>query len=241
MDENHTLKNIRRIHRDTSLDLVLEYIRNAILDGTFPPGMQLKQSVIAKNLGVSQGPTREALIQLVGEGLVEIQSFHGMFVRRLGQKDIEEIYQLRLALESLAIKTALPTLKAPEQMQKLETLVAATIQAEEGGNYDQAVANDLAFHHFIVDFSGNQRLINFWESLLAQSRYILRQLYQVEREMFHENMAQNHLVILEGIRTQDVPAIQKILQEHMEYAMTRLLRLIQSQNSMPQLAQGQLR
>lgn len=231
MDEKQTLGNIGRIHRDTSLDVVLEYIRNAILDGTFPPGMQLKQSVIAKNLGVSQGPTREALIQLEGEGLVEIQPFHGMFVRQLDQKDIEEIYQLRLALESLAVKTAMPTLKLPEHMQKIEALVSQTIQAEESGNYAQAVANDLAFHHYIVSLSGNQRLINFWDSLLAQSRYILRQLYQVEREMFHENMAQNHLVILEGIRSQDVPAVQKILEEHMEYAMTRLLRLIQSQEN----------
>jgi DNA-binding GntR family transcriptional regulator len=213
------------------LDVVLEYIRNAILDGTFPPGMQLKQSVIAKNLGVSQGPTREALIQLEGEGLVEIQPFHGMFVRQIGQKDIEEIYQLRLALEALAVKSALPTMKEPEHMQKLEAFVSATIQAEESGDYQQAVANDLAFHHYIVSLSGNQRLVNFWDSLLAQSRYILRQLYQVEREMFHENMAQNHLVILEGIRNQDVPAVQKILEEHMGYAMTRLLRLFQLQNN----------
>jgi DNA-binding GntR family transcriptional regulator len=231
MNEKSTLESIERIHRDTSLDVVMEYIRNAILDGTFPPGIQLKQSVIANNLGVSQGTTREALIQLVGEGIVENQPFRGMFVRQLDQKDVEEIYQLRLVLESLAVKIALPTLKAPEHMQKLEILVAETIRAEEEGNYEQAVANDLAFHHYIINVTGNQRLINFWDSLLAQSRYILRQLYRVEHELFHESMAQNHSIILEGIQAQDIPAVQKILEEHMEYAMIRLVRLVQSQNN----------
>ena len=220
------------VRRDTSLELVLEYIRNAILDGTFPPGTQLKQSVIASDLGVSQGPTREALIQLVSEGLVENIPFHGMFVRELTCKDVEEIYQLRQGLESLAVKIALPILKKPEHSARLEQLIQETIQAEEMGEYEQAVAKDLAFHRYLVETSGNERLINFWNSLLAQARVILRKLYQVEREVFHESMAQNHRIILEAIKIQDYEAIENVLQEHMDYARTRLLRLIQTEDKL---------
>jgi DNA-binding GntR family transcriptional regulator len=218
------------VRRDTSLELVLEYIRNAILDGTYPPGTQLKQSVIASDLGVSQGPTREALIQLVSEGLVENVPFHGMFVRQLTYKDVEEIYQLRQALESLAMRIALPILNTPEHLAVLEQLVQDTIRAEELGDYEKAVANDLAFHRYMVKASGNERLINFWSSLLAQATVILRRLYQVERELFHESMAQNHQVILEAIKTQDDEEVEHILREHMDYACSRLVRLIQSQD-----------
>ncbi len=216
------------VRRDTSLELVLDYIRKTILEGKFPPGTQLKQSVIASKLGVSQGPTREALIQLVSEGLVENIPFHGMFVRQVKVKDVEEIYQLRQVLEALALKTALSILKEPEHIAKLEQIIRDTIQAEEMEDYEQAVANDLAFHRYLVEASRNERLINFWNSLLAQAQLILRRLYQVEREEYHESMAKNHQIILEAIKSQDYDVIEHILQEHMDYACTRVIRLLQS-------------
>jgi DNA-binding GntR family transcriptional regulator len=222
------MKIAKGIHRDTSLEVVLEYIRDAILDGTFQPGFQLKQSVIASQLGVSQGPTREALIRLVGEGLAENIPYHGVFVRQLTSKDVDEIYQLRKGLESLAVKIALPTLKRPEYFSQLEQLIKEMIQAEDKGDFTQAVAKDLAFHRCLVEVSGNERLINFWSSLLAQSRWILRDLYRVEREVFKESMAQNHQVILEGIKNQDSEAIKIILEEHMDYARIRVLQHLQN-------------
>lgn len=219
------------LQRDTSLECAVEYIRNAILEGTYKPGTQLKQSEIASLLGVSQGPTREALIHLVAEGLVENIPFKGMFVRKLTEKDIEEIYQIRTALESLAIQIALPLLKQEEHLHKLEQLMEETIEAEKSGNYSYAVLLDLNFHRYIVELSGNSRLLNFWDSLLAQSRYVLRNLYETYPATGNDGLAANHRLILDALRSKSYPEIQQVIVEHMNFAATKLIELVTSQDA----------
>jgi DNA-binding GntR family transcriptional regulator len=150
---------IEVLQRDTSPEAVLELLRKRIIDGTFQPGMQLKQSIISSQLGVSVSPVREALIRLVEEGLVENPPYRGMFVRRLTPKDVVEIYQLRLALEFLAIQLDLPKFQIPENLEKAYQLVQHIHESERANDFEQATISDLNFHRYFVELSGNSRLL----------------------------------------------------------------------------------
>jgi DNA-binding GntR family transcriptional regulator len=221
MNENH-------LHRDTSYDGVLEFIQNAILDGTYPPGMQLKQSMIASTLGVSQGPTREALVHLVSEGLVESNPYKGMFVKVITRKDVEEIYKLRAVLETLAIQSVLPTL-GDKNFKDLEQIIHNILEAIKVGNHSGAVLEDLNFHKYLVELSGNLRLIKFWNSLLTQSRFALKNLYATQEKSLSDSLALNHTNILKAIRSGDVGKIRETLEEHMEFASSRLVQMLNSE------------
>lgn len=216
--------NMGVIERGTSLEGVLEVLRAAILDGRFPPGSQLKQSVIAEELGVSQGPVREALGRLSEEGLVESIPYRGMFVRKLTKKDVDEIYQLRTALETLAVKLALPKLRQGGNVRLLTELVEDAISAAHQGDEEAAVQADLIFHRTLVQLSGNSRLIKVWDSLLAQARFVLRKHYAVQNKAGLETLASNHLVVLNALKQDDdIGRIIKIIEEHLDIARVGLL------------------
>jgi DNA-binding GntR family transcriptional regulator len=214
------------LHRDTSLEMTAEFLRNQILNGVYKPGMQLKQSVIANQLGVSQGPTREALIQLEGEGLIEKIPYRGMFVRILSEKDVEEIYQLRGALEILAIRVCLDKLTLPDNLDKLGKMYDAIIQAESSTDYNQAVLADLNFHRFMVELSGNMRLLDIWDSLLAQCRYLLQRLYEFQNQTRGESLGKNHDIVINAIRTGDFNHISRVMLEHMDFAKNEFQKFI---------------
>ncbi len=93
-------------------------LRRAILEAQLPPGERLVETSLAEQLGVSRGPLREAIRQLVEEGLVDQTPFRGAVVRSLSVEDIKEIYSFRLLLESCAFKIVLDK-RNPQLFQKL--------------------------------------------------------------------------------------------------------------------------
>jgi len=215
-----------KLQRDTSYDGVLDLLRNKIIDGSFPPGTRLKQSIIASQLGVSMSPVREALIRLVDEGLVESTPYRGMIVGRLTQHDVEEIYDLRLALEFSAIQKALPKLQNPSILEKANLLIKNIQKAENLKDFEKAVVADLNFHRYYVKFSDNERLIKSWDSLYAQSRYILHNLYYVQTHTSGNNIDfGDHSRISNAIITGDQQIIYHTLSEHMKFAASTLIRL----------------
>lgn len=225
--------NNRILQRDVSLESIVDLLRNDILEGEYLPGEQLKQTEIASMLGVSQGPVREALIRLVSEGLVENVPFRGMFVRKLEREDVLEIYQLRTALESLAVKLALPLIKEQEHLDKLQEFIQLNEEAEREGDNSKAVEMDLSFHRYIVALSGNSRLIEIWNSLLAQSQYALRQLYEIQKASNETTLAKNHTLILDTLRNGDYQEICEALAHHMDIASDRLGVMIEDRDRLP--------
>ena len=211
------------LERGTSYDSVLEALRAAIIAGEFQSGSQLKQSVIAEKLGVSQGPVREALGRLTVEGLVETIPFRGMFVRKLAKCDVEEIYQVRMALEVLAFRLAFNTLREPKNIQMLEKLLVVTVEAAKTPDYEAAVAADLNFHRYLVELSDNTRLLKIWDSLLAQARFILSKLYALNEGANIMNLALNHEKLLISINEGDLNESIRMIEEHLEFARISLL------------------
>lgn len=88
----------------TLRERLVAVLRRAVLEATLPPGSRLVETKLAEQLGVSRGPLREAIFELVKEGLLEQIPFRGTVVRSLSVEDIQEIYSFRTLLESFAFK-----------------------------------------------------------------------------------------------------------------------------------------
>ena len=132
------------LDRRTLWQRVHDHLRDEIVSGALPPGAELHEFALARSLGVSRGPVREALGRLATEGLVTIRPRRGAIVRALSNEEFIEAYQVREALEMMAVRLAVPRL-TPEQLVAMERLiddmlvtVAALLETGELTSVDEA-------------------------------------------------------------------------------------------------------
>ncbi len=157
----------------TLSDYVADQLRQAILAEQFKPNERLVEQDIAQDMETSRGPVRDALKILENEGLVVRQSHHGAFVAELHPEDFIEIYTLREALETLAIRYAIQ-FASDEEIERLADLVKSMASMAQQ-DYTQVDATDLdmQFHHTLCLISGHKRVLGFWESMSGQIRLVL--------------------------------------------------------------------
>jgi DNA-binding GntR family transcriptional regulator len=139
----------------TAQDLVLTSVRAAILAGVLSPGARLRQEDLAERFGTSRIPVREALRALEYEGLVTSEPHRGFTVTELDADDVEEVYDLRIVLESHAVRVALPLL-TDEDLEELEQLYQAMTGAVAP---DEQLAARERFYIRLYSVSGRPRLV----------------------------------------------------------------------------------
>ncbi len=144
--------------RDENLRVeVAKAIRDAIFDGSLGPGEQVQESAIARQMGISRGPIREALLMLEREGLIRIRPNRGAFVRSLTLDEVAEIFSLRLPLEAMALNLARPKTTA-EIFNQLALRVEGIHNLFREGQINRMVQEIFVFHGIIWETSGHDLL-----------------------------------------------------------------------------------
>ncbi len=187
-------------------------LRKDILSGAELPGNLLAESAVARRLGVSRVPVREALFELEREGLVEFSDTGRAFVKELTPQDFEELFVLRLTLEPVAARLAAPKLK--ESLSKLEKNLAATQRAK---SVQEVTRLDLEFHEIILTASGNARLLKLWRSMRGELELWLGRLHRSHQLQTRETLLQTteaHQDIIEGFKSQTPATCERLLREH---------------------------
>ncbi len=154
----------------TAQELVLTSVRDAILAGVLDPGARLRQEELADLFGTSRIPVREALRALEYEGLVRSEPHRGFTVTSLDADDVEEVYELRILLESHAIRLALPLLTA-EDLEDLDGLFA---QMKGAANPDDELAARERFYLRLYSVTGRPRLVGLIARLRQEVARALR-------------------------------------------------------------------
>jgi DNA-binding GntR family transcriptional regulator len=146
---------------------VYEHLHEEIRQQRLPPGTELREAALAKELGVSRGPIREAVTRLAAEGLVTVRPRHGAVVRELTAEEMIDAYQVREILEATAMRLAVPRLSEKDfaQLEGLTDLM--TLLAEQGDIAKFFEAN-VAFHELICQLSGNKKLMQVHHTLMVE-------------------------------------------------------------------------
>lgn len=192
---------------------VREHLRDEILSNRLPPGTHLQEEVTAAQLGISRAPVREALRLLAAEDLVTIAPRRGVIVKALSAQEFLAAYQVREALEVLAIRLAIPRfsdadVKAFRDLHKEMALHAA------GGEVDRFFETNARFHMLVVDRSGNERLHDIYRQLMNQTRrYRMRSMSL--RGGLERSLAE-HAAILEAVERRDVNEAMRLLSDHVQ-------------------------
>lgn len=201
---------------------VADTLRQQIARGLLSPGERLREMHIARQMGVSQTPVREALRLLEREGLVTHRPRRGVYVIQLLPRDVDEIYSLRCALESLAIRRAL-LFMTPYDLRAIERIVVEMETAAEVGDVDGLVTCAARFHEAICVLSRHDRLLTTWRQVVAQTSHI----GAVAGQLYVDHLpaeAAYHRAVLDALRTGDPDVAELAIKGHFQQAGHQLLR-----------------
>jgi len=193
-------------------DSTASRLREEIFNGLAEPGTLMAEAAVAKRLGVSRVPVREALFTLQREGLVEFSTTGRAFVKKLSPQDFEELYELRLTLEPLAAKLAAPCLK--HDTASLEQNLAATLAAK---SVQDVTRLDLEFHEMILAASGNARLLKLWTSLRGELDLWLGRLHRKHQRQTKETRdatVKAHRSLIKCFQSQSPAACARMMTTH---------------------------
>lgn len=208
----------------TAQDLVLTSMREAILTAALPPGTRLRQEKLAEIFGTSRIPVREALRALEYEGLVTSLPYRGFTVTELDADDIEEVYDLRILLESHAVRLAVP-LMTDEDLQVLEEMYATMVAAEPG---DAQLAARERFYIRLFSMTGRPRLVSLISRLRQEVARSLRWPTLQHAPAHHEQF-------FEAIRAGDAERAASQLASHYRRVAILIRRYLRDASAHEQL------
>jgi DNA-binding GntR family transcriptional regulator len=204
-------------------DWAYNKIKEDILDLRVPPGSKLPVNRLANELGISRTPIREALNQLHCEGLVLVESRVGFFVAPMVKQDLEDLFEIRILLESYAAqKTALSITE--NDLSHLEELNNACLRAIEMGSEDSFLKVDISLHGLIISRAGNPRLLSFIQDIEDLTH---RELSLGVRSI--ENVRASiseHQHLLEALRQRDSELASKAMYEHLCNVKERVIKIL---------------
>jgi DNA-binding GntR family transcriptional regulator len=200
-------------------------IREEILCGRFGQGQHLVEASIAEQLGISRGPVREALKLLRSEGLVDDQPHRGTHVVSLSSDDVREIYDLRAALESWAVRR-LAHLRRATDLVELHKLLDRLDDALRHNDSRSVAKADLAFHETICRLTGNTRL----HAVFVRYMGTLQALFKLDELVYGslDEIFFQHRPLVEAIEAGDEDLAATRLQEHVEQARDLVAEFIEA-------------
>jgi len=193
-------------------------LRQAITSGRVPPGTKLVEREVAEMLGISRAPVRDALLELEKEGLIESRPA-GRYVIELSERDIIELMQVRLALETLAAELAVEH-TCLDHCVALEAKLCEMNAAIQRQDYSAYVASDVEMHQLIWEQSGNRKLQAELKAMIGP----IFMFVSANAEFFDWGEVYDlHDDLVAGIKAGDQQAVRQYIQAHMESTTQRSL------------------
>ncbi len=196
-------------------DRVYQNIKFQIINGNLKPGIRLLEEELAKAMSISRAPIREAFNRLEKEGFVTIIPRKGAAVSEITTQIIEDIFEIRENLESLAIKKSIGKISM-EKLEKIGSHFNKFIDKPTNAeNRIQYLELDKKFHNLLIENCGNQRLIEILSNLQEQIHWIRN--ISLKRITFSGSI-EEHLSIIESLKKNDADLVIKSLLIHLERA-----------------------
>ncbi len=210
--ESNSETDVKQIPRLVLSDHVKEHIVEAVLNGELKPGDRIVESSLARQLGVSQAPVREAIRDLVLLGFLQSEPYKGTSVRSFTYEELWETYTVRAALESLAARLAATHL-TEDDANKLQTVLDEMIEAARLQDRDRLAQLDNRFHETILEISRNKTLHQLWKTLQYGTWSIV-----TYRKLSYDPayLAARHKELLQALKTGDPDKAARVMQHHIE-------------------------
>lgn len=193
--------------------MAFEAIREAIISGQLRSGEIYNEKALAGQLGISRTPVREALLELSVVGLITFLPRRGIIINDYNESDIEEIFQLRQAIEQWVIAQVAED-NGKVDLKALEKSLADQQKSLEGQDFLAFMGADRAFHTLLADQVGNKRLISVLEGLRDMIQVM--GLSALARPGRADEVLAEHRRMLDAIKAGDAQAARRAMLEHLD-------------------------
>lgn len=202
----------------TSKDLIFQILFDRLVSGFYPIGSRLTEQMFSAEFTISRTPIREVLHQLASLRLIELNPNKSALVLGLSCDDVEEMYDIRMALEELALESAIPKLKLHELSFLKARVEALSLETD----MNTLAKVDYELHSYIVGCSAKPRLKSMLEQLFTllirnSSFPVTDRIQQVKLE---------HLKIIEALFTRDLELTKAVLKQHLENSKANAIDFI---------------
>ncbi len=204
-----------RIEQSSLKDKVLAVLRKSLITGDLADGRLYSASAIAAELGVSTSPVREALLSLVDQGVMEAVRNRGYRVLPLGERDRQEIYEMRALLEIPTMVSLAGHSEVGTRQAEFRAIADDIVRAARNGDVVAYLESDLRFHLGLLGILGNERLVAAVKLLRDHTRQ-LRLTAMIGTETLTRT-AESHLDILQGLLAGDADRVRHLMVEHLEH------------------------
>jgi DNA-binding GntR family transcriptional regulator len=227
-DEAGVVTPAPRLENLTLWERVHQHLREEILSDRLPAGTELSEVALARELGVSRGPIRESIVRLASEGLVLVRPRRGAVVRSLSRDEFVQAYQVREALEVMAVRLAVPRLTDADfaELQRINDELERIAESGDVGGFFETNAS---FHAVFVAASGNDALGEIYRQLLGQmGRYRMQSLSL--RGNLERSIAE-HRAIVQAAGERDAARAANLMAEHIQVPQMRVQSLDEAEQA----------
>jgi DNA-binding GntR family transcriptional regulator len=201
--------------------LAYESIKKSILEGDLADDVRLTEESLSQQLGISKSPIREALNGLQNEGLIRIEPRRGAYLRRFTIKEVEDLYNLREALEVYVVSVVKIT---PQLIEELKRSVERTKRHLRVHDKTLHIEEDARFHGAIAKATGNCELCRVLENIQNQIWLLRCQTY----DLSSSSAPKAHAAILHAFAEGNREKAETAMREHISHVRVRLLNFLRS-------------
>ncbi len=194
---------------------VYQILRDEICSGQYPPGAWLQEAELTEHLGVSRSPVREALRQLVSDGLLIEVPNKGVFVKEFTVKDIDEIFDMRMMLESYSIQNSRRGMTSA-RIQQLFDILTTLERTHAAGDLEAYTRADEELHNRIVELGDNSLVKSTYDRVRSMNQQF-RVLSLTSHRRFDESLTE-HQQVIHALALRDVAAADNTNRVHLELA-----------------------
>jgi DNA-binding GntR family transcriptional regulator len=198
----------------TKGEAVYMMVRQRVLEGVLPPGSVLDQELLARELGVSTTPLREAIRRLEGQGLVRISAHKDVIVAPMSRRELQELYEIRLVMDPLAVRLAAEH-STEEEHATMHALLAQTSSTTA---FDH-LRHNRAIHRSLYVGSGNRVLVQSLETLWDMSDRYRYALLQNAAETINPKALSDHRKIVEAVSNGGADEAERLMREHLLHSL----------------------
>lgn len=214
---NKTSRYLEPLALESTPSIIADKIRDAIGHGVIPAGAQLYEAELARTFGVSRGPLREGLQRLTQEGLLVSIRNRGVFVIEMTPENVRDMYAVRGAIERAALQLILR--REPDAAAK--SLNGICDEMARATSVEDRSEVDVAFHEELVNLSESPRLRRVHRTVMTETRMCIHAL--AESYALSDGRVAEHRAIADAIGAGDAEAADRLMIEHMDDALARLV------------------
>ncbi len=228
-DAHGWLREDRSLHHDVYA-VIVEWVQ----DGTLRPGDRINEAAIARQLGISRGPVREAMTRLDNEGLVIRRPRRGAVVAEFTPKDLDDIVAVRQVVEGYAARCACQLL-TPSDISDLESLIAAMHTSALAGQWTETATLNARFHQTVVRIADNRLLHKFWQSLHPLG-WLLAPTVSPHKPHDPDDLRARHEALLAALQAGDPDQAEAAFRQHVQHTASQVRQTLAGAATTPHAA-----